>query len=156
MPRVTTLLLTGLGSAAAAALGAAGTDVDSTWYRTLDKPAWQPPPLAFPLVWTPLYVAIAYGTARMIDAEEEPATRRRLAGLAALDLAVNAGWCWTFFRARRPGAGLAVIAGLDALNVALVRAAGRRDPRARAALLPYAAWCGFATVLNAELWRRNR
>ena len=151
-----TLLGTALASAAAAALGAAGTETESAWYRGLEKPSWQPPPIAFPLVWTPLYVTIAVGSARMIDAEPDGAARRRLAALLAADLAVNAGWCWVFFRARRPGAAVAVIGALDVLNVALVRAAARRDGPAAVTLTPYALWTAFATVLNVSLWRRNR
>ena len=34
------------------------TTPDSEWYQQLDKPSWQPPPIAFPLVWTPLYADI--------------------------------------------------------------------------------------------------
>ncbi len=29
------------------------------WYETLLKPGWTPPGWVFPVVWTPLYVAIA-------------------------------------------------------------------------------------------------
>ena len=83
---------TSLMTAAAAGVGTAGTDPESGWYRSIEKPPWQPPPVAFPLVWTPLYAAIAYGTGRLVEQ----------------------------------------------------------------ALLPYAGWVGFATVLNASIWRRNR
>ncbi len=147
---VTTVL-----AGAAAAAGSLGTTPGSTWYRGLDKPRWQPPGYAFPLVWTPLYGLIAWGTGRMVD-RADATDRRRLLGLTAVDLAVNAGWCWAFFKKESPASGLAAIALLDALNVALVREAAARDSRAGAALLPYAVWTGFATVLNASIWRRNR
>jgi tryptophan-rich sensory protein len=48
-------LLAGVLTAAAAGAGFLGTKPDTAWYRSLDKPSWQPPPVAFPLVWTPLY-----------------------------------------------------------------------------------------------------
>ena len=150
-----TLVGTGLATVAAATLGARGTDPASGWYRDLATPSWQPPPLAFPLVWTPLYVAIALGSARMIDAEPDRGARRRLAALLGVDLAVNAAWSWTFFRARRLGAAAVVIGALDVLNVVLVRAAARRDRRAAATLAPYAVWTAFATALTVDLWRRN-
>lgn len=151
-----TLAKTALATTVAALVGGAGTDPESGWYRSLAKPAWQPPPLAFPLVWTPLYGLIAYGTARMLDAEPDAARRARLGALVGADLAVNAGWCWAFFKARSPRGGLAVILGLDLLNVALVREAARRDRWAGRALAPYAAWGLFASALNADIWRRNR
>lgn len=72
------------------------------------------------------------------------------------DLAVNAGWCWVFFARQSPGKGLVVIAGLDALNVALLRKAAKHDKAAAAALAPYVAWTGFATALNASVWWRSR
>ncbi|QIG43683.1 tryptophan-rich sensory protein [Nocardioides anomalus] len=148
-PRLTTGLLT----LAAAAVGTLGTKPDSAWYRALRKPSWQPPAVAFPLVWTPLYAAIAWSTGRAAAAEEE--RRGRYLALTGANLAVNAGWCWAFFTARSPRGGLATIAVLDALNLALLRETVRRDPAAAAALAPYVAWTGFATALNAAHVRLN-
>ena len=142
-------------TAAAAGVGSLGTDPESEWYESLEKPPWQPPPIAFPLVWTPLYVAIAYGTGRMID-RSEPEDRAGLLTLTAANLAANAGWNWAFFRSRSPAGGLVVITALNALDAALVRRAATVDRRAAVALAPYAAWVGFATALNASIWRRNR
>ena len=150
-----TKILTSLATTAAAVAGGLGTDPESRWYRRLRKPSWQPPPQAFPVVWTPLYAGIAYGTGRMLDAEEDAPARRRLWALVVADLAANAGWCWVFFKGRSPAGGLATIAVLDGLNLVLLREAARRDTRAAAALTPYVVWSGFATALNAAIWRLN-
>ena len=149
------VLLTSALTAAAALVGSLGTKPDSPWYRAVDKPAWEPPGIAFPLVWTPLYGTIAWATGRAIEAAPE-ADRGRLWALTGADLAVNAGWCWAFFDRESPRGGLATIAVLDGLNVALVREVGRHDATAAKALLPYAGWTAFATALNASIWRRNR
>src|SRR5512142_3079444 len=150
-PTAVTTVLTG----AAAVAGSVGTDPGSGWYLKLDKPRWQPPGYAFPLVWTPLYGLIAWGTGRMVD-KADPQDRSRLLALTGANLAVNAGWCWAFFKHQSPSGGLASIALLDVLNLVLVREAATRDKKAGAALLPYVLWTGFATALNASIWRRNR
>ncbi len=148
-------VITSALTAAAAVVGSRGTTPDSEWYQRLDKPAWQPPPIAFPLVWTPVYGLIAWGTGRAID-KAPKADRGRLQALTAADLVANAGWNWAFFARQSPATGMAVILTLDALNVALLREAARHDRTAAAALAPYVAWTGFATLLNLSLWRRNR
>ena len=150
-PTVVTTVLT----AAAAVVGSRGTTPDSSWYRSLDKPAWQPPPIAFPLVWTPLYGLIAFGTGRAIE-RAAPADRSRVVALTGLNLTANAGWNWAFFARQSPATGLGVILALDALNVSLLRAAAKSDRTAARALAPYVVWTGFATALNASLWWRNR
>lgn len=146
--------------AATAGLGSIGSrDVDSPWYAALDKPSFQPPGVAFPVVWTTLYTDIALTTGHALDRleaagrhEEAAAYRRALAA----NLAVNAAWSWVFFRWHRLGPAVGV-AGLLALSSAdLVRRTSRVSPAAGAALAPYPAWCGFATLLSADLWRRNR
>ena len=156
MSGVRTRALAAAGTVATAVVGGLGTDPGSAWYRSLARPAWQPPPLAFPLVWTPLYALIGYGTGQMLVSEPDPAQRRRLSALVAADLVANAGWCWLFFKGRSPAGGLAGIVVLDALNVELLRQAARRDAKAAAVLAPYVAWSLFATALNADIWRRNR
>lgn len=149
------LVITSVLTAAAAVVGSVGTKPDSDWYQSIERPSWEPPGIAFPLVWTPLYGTVAWGTARAIEAAPE-GERARLWALTAADLTANAAWCWAFFDRESPRAGLATIAVLNALNVALVTEAAKHDKTAALALRPYAAWCAFATALNASIWRRNR
>ena len=40
---------TSLMTAAAAGVGSLGTDPESEWYQSIEKPSWQPPAVAFPL-----------------------------------------------------------------------------------------------------------
>jgi tryptophan-rich sensory protein len=131
---------------AAAVIGGIGTRPTSPWYRSLDKPSWQPPAWLFGPVWTALYASIAVGTARAME-QADDAERRSLERQLWANMALNAGWCWLFFTAERPRLALAEIAVLEASTLALTR----RVP----ALAPYAAWNGFATALNASIARRN-
>jgi translocator protein len=73
-----------------------------------------------------------------------------------VNLAANVAWNYLFFGLRSPRAGLAGTVLLDLSNAELIRRTARIDPRAAAALAPYALWCAFATVLNADITRRNR
>jgi tryptophan-rich sensory protein len=151
--RTPTWLKTTAAVTAAAALGSVATRPRDPWYRRLDKPSWQPPPRAFPLVWTPLYALIAFGGARALDAS--PARRGSFAAAYGANLALNAAWTAIFFGARRPRAALAEIALLNASNLDLLRRAWRADRLAAGALAPYAAWTAFATALNYAIARRN-
>ncbi|MGI5270188.1 TspO/MBR family protein [Nonomuraea sp. CA-218870] len=148
-----TLLATTLGTAAAAALGAAATRSGMPWFQKLDKPPWQPPPVAFPLVWNPLYALIAYGSARALDRAGDG--RGGLGRTLAANLTLNAAWPALFFGRRSPRLALAEIVALNAANLLLVRKALRADRTAGLLLVPYASWTAFATVLNAEIVRRN-
>jgi len=147
------VLVTG-AVAAAAVVGSAGARADSPWFRSLGKPAWYPPPSTFPVVWTGLYSAIAWSSTRALN--RAPVRRRRaLTRTLATNLALNAGWTWTFFRAQRPGLAVVEALALDASTLSLVRAVGRHDRAAGAALVPYAAWTLFATALTESIWFRN-
>jgi benzodiazapine receptor len=149
-----TYALTGAAVAVTAAVGARAVKPDSAWYRDLPKPPWQPPPAAFGLVWTPLYVSIAWaGGHALLRAGR--AERPALLASLGLNLGLNAAWNWLFFGLRSPQAGLAGIVLLDLSNAELIRRVGRTDRGAARALLPYAGWCAFATALNADIARRS-
>ncbi|MFF7211781.1 TspO/MBR family protein [Streptomyces sp. NPDC008238] len=140
--------------AAAAALGSAATDSRSTWYRQLSKPRWQPPPWVFGASWTPLYASLAWSVGRAWS-QADDGERSKLATALAVNLCLNAAWSWLFFAARSPRAGLAGTALLNVSNLHLIRRASSSDPCAATGLLPYAAWCWFATALNAEIVHLN-
>lgn len=152
--RVPTLVKTALATGGTATVGAIATKPASTWYQSLDKPAWQPPPSAFPAVWTPLYALIAFAGARALD-RTDGTERARFRRAYAANLVLNAAWTALFFRARSPRTALVEILVLNAANLGLLRRAWRADRLAGTALLPYVAWTLFATALNTSIASRN-
>src|SRR5664279_4789288 len=149
------LVRTSAAVAATAVIGVLGTDVTSRWYRNLDKPAWQPPGAAFGPAWTTLYGLMAVASARTLDRIEDPAERRAFTTAFGVNLMLNSGWSWLFFRARRPRWALAEIVLLEVSTLDLTRRAAKADSRAAAMLGPYAGWVAFAAALNAAIARRN-
>ncbi len=141
--------------AAAAVVGSLLTDPRSDWYRRLDLPSWQPPPWAFPVVWTALYAEVAVASAAtMAESDDREATAYGRALTA--NMVLNAAWNGIFFRARAPRAAAVECAVLTLSGVDLARRAARTGPGKGSGLAAYAAWCGFATVLSAAIARRNR
>jgi benzodiazapine receptor len=152
------LALTGAAAASSAAIGSVTTTPESDWYRRLDKPSWQPPPIAFPLVWTPLYADIAVTTAAALTTLEEQGRTDEAAGLRrslALNLVLNTGWSVLFWRVRRPWLSTAWCGVLAGQSLFVARRLRDVDPVLHAAWAPYPAWTIFATALNASIARRN-
>lgn len=153
-----TLAVTGGAAFASAGLGAVATTPDADWYERLEKPPWDPPTIAYPLVWTPLYADLAVTGAAALTILEQAgrhddasALRRAL----ATNLVLNTGWSVVFWRVRRPWLAAAWCALLTGHSAALVARVGKVDPSLGAALAPYPLWCGFATALNTSIARRN-
>jgi tryptophan-rich sensory protein len=146
----------GLATAGAAWYGARysrNVNRDS-WYRELDKPSFTPPDAVFPVVWTSLYALIAWSGWRIWCAAP---SRQRTAALQLWisQLAANAKWSKLFFGQHRPTLALADVLALEGMIVSYISTARRVDRAAANAFIPYAAWVAFATVLNAEIARRN-
>jgi benzodiazapine receptor len=142
-----------VGTAAAAVAGSLATDPGSAWFRRLDKPSWYPPPATFGIVWTGLYATTAWAAGEVLS--REGADRRPFARAFAGNLLLNAAWTPLFFRAHRLWAAAAECAVLTVSTVDLTRRAAAVHRPAAAALVPYAAWTAFATVLSAAIARRN-
>jgi benzodiazapine receptor len=152
------LMLAGFGALTAGAAGygssfSARGNRDS-WYRRLDKPDFTPPDKVFPVVWTALYALIAWSGWRVWNAAP---SRHRSAALRlwVSQLAANAKWSKLFFGEHRLVGSLADAIALETAIFSYINRAARVDRAAAAAFVPYAAWIAFATVLNAEIARRN-
>jgi benzodiazapine receptor len=158
-----TLAATTLAVAAAAGLGSVASRPSTTgWYARLRKPRYVPPNGVFPVAWTTLYADISATSAVAID-------RLRAAGRHGADsearnyvvalgvnLLLNAGWGWLFFKYHKLGASTIGAAALAASSADLARRTAAADARAGAALLPYPLWCAFATVMSGHIWVLNR
>ncbi|MEM6109745.1 TspO/MBR family protein [Mycobacterium sp. 050272] len=155
-----TLAVTSLAVAVAAGTGSiASPRRVPGWYTRLRKPAYQPPSVAFPIVWTALYADIATTSAVTVDKFRAAGQHDKARGYTAaltVNLLLNAGWSWLFFRFHKLGAAVLGAAALTVSSADLARRAAAADPRAGAALAPYPLWCAFATVLSTHIWRLNR
>lgn len=144
-------------TAACAVVGSLATNPGSRWYRHQELPSWQPPAIAFPVVWTALYADVAVTSAAAVTDYErrgDTAAARSYWRAFAANLVLNAGWSAVFWRGRRPDLATVEAAVLAASSADLARRAG--SPGRRRALVPYAVWCAFATVLSGAISRRNR
>ena len=154
------LVGTGLATAMAAVAGSVASQQGVRgWYTRIRKPGYVPPNAVFPIAWTTLYVDIAATSAATIErfrAEGQDGKARAYIAALGANLALNAGWSWVFFKMNKLGPSVVAAAALAASSADLTRRAADADPKFGAALAPYPLWCGFATVMSADIWRLNR
>ena len=124
------------------------------WFAELTKPSLYPPPQLFGIVWSILYVVIALALAMVVTAYG--AAGRRPAIIAfVVQLALNLAWSPLFFGAHWMMPALLLLIVLDVAIVVTVVLFRRVRPLAAALLLPYLAWCLFATLLNWQFIAAN-
>jgi len=132
----------------------AGSGPGNPWFDELVKPAIYPPPQVFGIVWSLLYVMIGFALVLVITARGAPG--RRMAMIAfAVQLLLNLAWSPLFFGAQQMLPALVLLVVLDLAIVVTVVLFRRVRPLAAALLLPYLAWCLFATLLNAQFLQAN-
>ena len=145
-------MLFGLFFVSAAGAGATGALFPpGRWYRRLDKPRWTPPDWVFPVVWTYVYVAIAWAAAhvaRMPGAEVAIA-------LWAVQMTWNALWTPVFFGLQNPRGGMIVLAVLWLAVACCAVAFATLDPWTLLAFGPYLLWVTIAGALNLSVMRLN-
>jgi benzodiazapine receptor len=151
--RVSFAMLAALVALALIVGGAGSAFVSSsidTWYADLAKPALTPPPAAFPIVWTTLYVLM--GAAQWLVWRQggfRAHPRAHLLYLAQLGL--NLLWTYVFFGLRLPAMGFAELMLLVVFILLTLRAFRRVAPLAGWLLVPYMLWVSFAGYLNFEI-----
>lgn len=121
------------------------------WYRGLTKPGFTPPNRAFPIIWTTLYVLMAWAAARVAG----QAGAGFALGLWSVQIALNTLWTPVFFGLKRMRAGLVIIGLLWLAILATTVAFFAVDLWAGVLLLPYLAWVSVACALNHALIRLN-
>jgi len=125
-----------------------------TWYRGLDKPGWNPPDRVFGPVWTTLYAMMGLALVLVRRTRRDAGTSGAQA-VFGLQLGLNLAWSFVFFGGRSLRGGLAVILMLWLSIVATMVEFWRVDRAAALLLVPYLGWVTFASILNAEVARRN-
>ncbi|PVF99959.1 TspO/MBR-related protein [Serendipita vermifera] len=137
--------------------------VNGPWYKSLKRPAVEPPNKVFGIVWPILYASMGYASHLAVKAYDQniiPASRiEAYSGLKLyyLQLGLNLAWTPLFFGAKKKGLALINIVTLTGTVYWLTATWNApTDGRATLLLLPYCMWLTFATYLNASFWYQNR
>ncbi|KAI1487768.1 TspO/MBR family-domain-containing protein [Biscogniauxia mediterranea] len=123
-------------------------------YLSMKQPPLRPPPQVFGPVWTALYGLMGYAAHRAVTSSPSSSSNP-IPLLYAAQLGLNLAWMPLFFGLRRPALALADLVALLGLNGWLARLYFAVDPVAGWCAVPYLAWLGFATYLNAGVGHLN-
>jgi len=118
--------------------------VNSSWYESV-KPSITPPNYVFPVVWSILFVLIAFS---LYFAWQSSKNRKVLACVYGSNFDLNMLWSFLYFGLKNPKAAFYQIFVLW-LSIALMIAyVWKIDRKAAWLLVPYLFWVSFASVLN--------
>jgi benzodiazapine receptor len=129
----------------------------ATWYDTLQKPFFTPPPWVFAPVWTTLYILM--GISLWLVWREWKSTETGDARLAFklffMQLGLNVLWSLLFFGFRSPLAGMIGIILLWIAILATIVVFFRISRTAGLLLIPYIAWVTAASALTLGVLTLN-
>jgi tryptophan-rich sensory protein len=125
------------------------------WFINLNKPSFYPPVIAFPVVWSILYILMGVSLFMVV---RQPAGSQRTNAILVwgMQLFLNFWWSIFFFRFQRPDVALAEIVLLWLTILWMILAFRKVKPLAAYLQVPYLLWVSFATFLNATLWLMNK
>jgi len=127
---------------------------DTLWFQGLTKPTIFPPPAAFGIVWSILYVMIGFSVALVVSSWG--AYGRGLAVvLFAVHFVFNLAWTAVFFGMQDMQGGLIVLGCAVVTLLPVMWAFFRVRKLAAYLLLPYFAWVCFASALNYQFIVEN-
>jgi translocator protein len=133
-------------------LSRSGMDV---WFKTLDKPSFNPPAYLFGPVWTTLYLLMGISLWIVWKSGASESKKRGAIYVFAVQLFINFWWSILFFKFHSIGYALLNIVLLDIAILITIFYFARISRLAGWLLVPYILWVYFATVLNYNFFTIN-
>jgi len=122
----------------------------NTWYKTIDKPVFNPPDWVFAPVWTLLYILI--GIAFYLVWEKNfGLNKKKVLTIYFLQLFLNFLWSLLFFGLKSPILSLIEIIILWILIFMNIKVFYKVTKPAGYLLIPYLIWVSFALILNFSI-----
>lgn len=133
-----------------------GGDMKSV-YLSLQRPFFAPPPLAFPIAWSILYLLMGFALYRALSAQRESsyAARRGMLTPFFSGLVLSALWPMVFFRFQLFTLGFFLIVAMLAIGAFTASDFYKVNRTAFFCYLPYLLWLLFALLLNYQIAQLN-
>lgn len=122
-------------------------------YDTLQKPAFSPPSMLFPIMWSILYIlmGISYGILKDKELLDE-----KTSTIYYVQLFVNALWSIIFFTLKLRLFAFIWIILLDILVILMIIDFYKKDKFAGVLQIPYLLWSLFASYLSLFIYLLNK
>ncbi|MDO8622815.1 MAG: TspO/MBR family protein [archaeon] len=121
--------------------------VNSDWYQTI-KPSITPPNYVFPIAWNILFFLIALSLYFAWTNSKNKNTKKRVAFLFGLNLALNILWSFLYFYLKNPTSAFFELIALWFSIVLMINLIYKISKKASWLLVPYLLWVSFAGILN--------
>ncbi len=124
------------------------------YYQMQEKPFFTPPNVAFPIVWTILYILMGVSAARIKQSNDPK--RKNALKTYLLQLGINFFWSVIFFGLHRYFLAFLWLLLLIFMVARMIKDFAEIDLKASKLQIPYFIWCCFAAILNFSVWWLNR
>lgn len=129
-------------------LGLPFMDTSSEWFKSLVKPAWQPPDIVLPIAWTAINAAVAVSMS-LIYLDEN--VRKRTLIFYALTAVLNLLWIYVFFCRRNTGGAFFLLIAVSVSAALLYSDSYLTNKKAAYLIIPLLLWLCYAVYLNYEI-----
>lgn len=120
---------------------------DSGWYRSLEQPAWQPPPWVFGLIWPYNFVALAV-VSSVISWRASGVQVSALIVFLVFSIASALAWAYLFYVPHELTSAAIALTAAAVLTIPIVLIAFLTGPVWGALLVPYQIWLALAASLS--------
>lgn len=142
------------GFQAVSAVIGMSTSNNMVWYDTLEKSSLTPPDIAFPIVWTSLYIMLALA-AWQVWKEFRVRGVNKTFILFWFQMLLNWGWSFVFFEFHLIALGFYWICALNIAMIAYIFVQWRTNKKASLLVVPTVLWGSFAAYLNYSIMALN-
>ena len=125
------------------------------WYRTINKPSFNPPDGIFGPVWTSLYILMGISAYLVWQKRDQIVHFPRTVAIYLIQLVLNLLWSFVFFYAHELGLALIEIIALWIAIIINARVFYKIDKTAGLLFIPYILWVSFASVLTYNIFALN-
>lgn len=130
-----------------AVLSGVWVGTDSGWYRSLEQPAWQPPPWVFGVIWPYNFIALAV-VSSIVAWRAAPMRVGVLMTFLIVSIAAALAWAYLFYVPHDLTAAAIGLSAAAVLTIPIVTVAFLTGPLLGVALLPYQIWVALAASLS--------